>query len=92
MMPIKWADSAHQDILAILEYFAEKQEKDIGQKILDRLFEALELLAKFPKAGRLGRVEGTRELLIPKSPYILVYTVTEQVEIVRLLYTRQGRE
>jgi plasmid stabilization system protein ParE len=36
-----------------------------------------------PFAGRIGRVDGTREAVIPRSPYIVVYQVSAQaVEIV----------
>ncbi len=38
--------------------------------------------------GKSGRVEGTRELIISNSPYILIYRVKEEsVEILRILHT-----
>lgn len=85
----KWADSAHRDIAAILRYFIEKQEKDVGQKLVNRLFSVVELLAQFPNSGRPGQVEGTRDLVIPDQSYVLVYKVTEHVEIARVLHNRQ---
>jgi addiction module RelE/StbE family toxin len=88
-MLIKWAESAHRDIAAILRYFIEKQEKDVGQHLVHRLFSAVELIAQFPNSGRLGQVEGTRELVIPDQSYVLVYKVTKYVEIARVLHTRQ---
>lgn len=88
-MLIKWADSAHRDIAAILRYFIEQQEKAVGQRLVNRLFSAVELLAQFPNSGRPGQVEGTRELVIPDTSYLLVYKVTDRVEIARVLHTRQ---
>ncbi|BDQ38751.1 hypothetical protein SYK_31110 [Pseudodesulfovibrio nedwellii] len=88
-MLIKWADSAHRDIATILRYFIEKQEKDVGQNLVNRLFTSVELLAQFPNSGRPGQLEGTRELVIPDQSYVLVYKVTEHVEIARVLHTRQ---
>ena len=36
-----------------------------------------------PYSGRVGRVEGTREAVVPRSAYIVVYQVsTQAVEIV----------
>jgi len=32
-------------------------------------------LAKNPNVGRLGRVSGTRELVVSRTPYIVVYRV-----------------
>jgi plasmid stabilization system protein ParE len=31
-----------------------------------------------PHSGRIGRVKGTREVVIPRSPYIVVYQLTAQ--------------
>ncbi|NDV24988.1 type II toxin-antitoxin system RelE/ParE family toxin [Desulfovibrio sp. JC022] len=88
-MLIKWANSAHRDIAGILRYFIEIQEKDVGQNLVNRLFYAIELLAQFPHSGRSGQVEGTRELMIPDPSYILIYKVTEHVEIARVLHIHQ---
>lgn len=88
-MLIRWAESAQRDIGTILKYFIELDEKDVGQRLVNRIFGVVELLAKFPNSGRPGQVEGTRELVIPDQPYILVYTVTEYVEIARVLHSKQ---
>jgi toxin ParE1/3/4 len=35
-----------------------------------------------PDSGRIGRIDGTREAVVPRSPYIVVYQVsTETVEV-----------
>ncbi len=88
-MLIEWADSAHRDLATILRYFSEIQEKDVGQNLINRLFSAVEILARFPNSGRPGQVAGTRELVIPDQPYLLVYKVTDRVEIARVLHSRQ---
>ena len=33
-------------------------------------------LIRFPQSGRTGRVAGTRELVIPRSPFIAIYRLT----------------
>jgi toxin ParE1/3/4 len=35
-------------------------------------------LADHPNLGLSGRVDGTRELVIPRTPYIVVYRVLDQ--------------
>ncbi len=88
-MLIRWAVSAHQDIAAILRHFIKSQEKDVGQNLVNRLFSAVEILTQFPNSGRPGQVNETRELVIPDQSYILVYRVTDHVEIARVLHSRQ---
>jgi plasmid stabilization system protein ParE len=34
-------------------------------------------LEQFPLSGRLGRIEGTRELVVPGLPYVVPYRVTD---------------
>lgn len=36
--------------------------------------------------GRIGRARGTRELVFPDLPYIVVYRVTDSVEILALVH------
>ena len=36
-------------------------------------------LEQFPQIGREGRIEGTRELVVPGLPYIIPYRVSEGV-------------
>ena len=36
---------------------------------------AVERLPTYPNLGRAGRVDGTRELVIPDTPYIAAYRV-----------------
>ena len=38
--------------------------------------DALQALRRHPYSGRPGTKEGTRELVIPKSPYLAVYRLT----------------
>jgi len=41
-----------------------------------------------PGLGRPGRVEGTRELVVPRTPYIVAYTVIDdQVMILSVIHS-----
>jgi toxin ParE1/3/4 len=49
-----------------------------------------EMLRDFPMLGREGRVPGTRELVINRSPFIAVYRIkANRIEILRLLHGAQ---
>lgn len=48
------------------------------------------ILAVFPEAGRSGRITGTRELAIPKTPIVLLYRVRRNtLEIIRVYHHAQ---
>ena len=59
-----------------------------AQELIVKTQNAANQLEKYPFMGKSGRVEGTRELIISNSPYILIYRVKEEsVEILRILHT-----
>lgn len=62
-----------------------------AQAILERILAALEGLTANPHIGRPGRVAGTRELVIARTPYLAIYEVTDQgPAVVRVLHGRQA--
>jgi addiction module RelE/StbE family toxin len=58
----------------------------VDDAIADR---ALQLI-RYPESGRLGRIEGTRELVVTNLPYILAYRIKgDTVRILRVLHSAQ---
>ncbi|CAN7725823.1 type II toxin-antitoxin system RelE/ParE family toxin [Variovorax sp. LjRoot290] len=56
--------------------------------VVERILESVALLAHQPGLGRPGRVAGTRELIVPKTRYIVPYRVRgDVVEILRVFHT-----
>ncbi len=52
-----------------------------------RIFEAIDRLAQYPGSGRKGRIDGTRELVVPRTPFIVVYaTAGEEVHVLAVLH------
>jgi toxin ParE1/3/4 len=44
-------------------------------------------LRRFPHLGRPGRIDGTRELPLPRTPFIIVYRLTEEdIILLRILH------
>jgi toxin ParE1/3/4 len=56
----------------------------------ERIEAAVASLQELPNRGRPGPADGTRELLVRKTPYVIVYAVTdERVLIVRIRHASQ---
>ncbi|MDR2055247.1 MAG: type II toxin-antitoxin system RelE/ParE family toxin [Desulfovibrio sp.] len=86
---IVWSKSAYADLKKAAAFFTEQGNPELGRKITLYIGRAAERLAQFPLAGRKGRVEGTRELPMPKIPYLMVYVFGKphKIKIVRVLAT-----
>ena len=72
---VQWTRRAIDDLADIRAFIAAddpRAARRIGQAIL----KAAERLAVMPRRGRPGRVAGTRELILPGWPWILVYNAT----------------
>jgi len=47
-------------------------------------------LLLYPEIGRLGRIAGTRELVINRTPFIAIYRIRpDSIQILRLLHGAQ---
>ncbi|MBP8310201.1 MAG: type II toxin-antitoxin system RelE/ParE family toxin, partial [Burkholderiaceae bacterium] len=56
--------------------------------VVQRILEAVATLADQPALGRPGRVPGTRELVVPKTRYLVPYRVRgDAIEILRVFHT-----
>jgi len=86
-MPI-WTLPARRDLQAQLEYI-ERENPDIVSRIAIQIKKATESLDMFPQIGRNGTVQGTKEFVIPRLPYICIYRQSKgRVEILRLLHDK----
>lgn len=56
----------------------------------DAIEAAVTRLAEYPKIGRIGRVAGTRELVVTGTPYIVVYRIEPTAAVIlRVLHGAQ---
>jgi toxin ParE1/3/4 len=83
---IVWTGPARQDLRQVFEYIAGDSPKATS-KLLAVIKECAALLQDNPHMGRLGRVNGTRELIIIGTPYILPYRVKDsQIQILAVFH------
>ena len=71
-MRIQWSIQASAQLEAAYDFVSEENVTS-AEKQLDIIKQAVEQLANFPEMGRPGRVDGTRELVIRSTPYIVAY-------------------
>jgi len=85
-MQIKWFRDAVADLVEIRGHIA-RDKPDAAGNVARRIKSEVDRLREYPGIGRPGRVEGTRELIISGSPYIIPYRVKNNtVEILRVLH------
>lgn len=88
-MKLEWSEAARQDMNALFAYL-DARNPQAADKTEAAIFATVEELLVFPKVGRLGRVQGTRELIVTGTPYLLIYALNaETVFIVRVLHGAQ---
>ncbi|MGH2344341.1 MAG: type II toxin-antitoxin system RelE/ParE family toxin [Chloroflexota bacterium] len=89
-MRLRWMPQARSDLSEIVAYIA-RDEPDAAERMYSRILAAATLLLEQPGLGRAGRVEETREFLIPRTQYILPYRVRGgsrgTVEILAVIHT-----
>ena len=88
-MKVKWVRLALNDLDDAGEFIAQ-YNPEAAKRTVKRIWDATQLLAEHPHAGRAGRVPGTRELVIAGTPFIIPYRVVEDtVQILRVLHGKR---
>lgn len=86
-MKIVWTEPARQDLLELFEYIAEENPR-AARVLLSEIKERVNALTNNPEIGRIGRVEGTRELVLTGTHYILPYRLkNQQIQILAVFHT-----
>jgi toxin ParE1/3/4 len=88
-MAIKYSDAAKADLASIIAYrIAQPLPDPLG--FVHSLRDMIVRLDSISHPGRKGRVTGTREWVIPRMPYIAVFTREAcVVKIFRILHGAQ---
>jgi toxin ParE1/3/4 len=90
-MRIRWTCAAAEDLEHIKDYLTEHHPQFAKSTVIE-LYETIRSLKTSPRRGRLGREEGTRELVLPRLPYVVAYRIKEQaVEVLHIFHAAQNR-
>jgi len=86
---ITWLPIAARDRQNQLAYIGERNPS-AAISMGDAIEAAVRNLVDHPRTGRLGRVKGTRELVVTGTPYVIIYRVEpDAVVLLRLLHGAQ---
>jgi len=90
-MSVLFTQAARADIAAIHEYIS-RDNPNAARQVVTAIEHATDQLSLFPQSGRVGAIETTRELVVPRLPFIVVYRITKDtVEIIAVFHAAQDR-
>ncbi len=88
MPELEWHEAARSDLLAIVDYISD-HDPYAAQRVMNDIVAKTAKLPEYPRMYRLGRVAGTREMLV-RANYIIVYEENPKtVLILRVLHAAQ---
>ena len=90
-MKVYFNEAARDDIARIHTYIHERNPA-AAAKVVFTIRSSTNRLASFPHSGRMGAVSGTREIVVPHLPYIVVYVVKAgYVEVIAAFHAAEDR-
>jgi toxin ParE1/3/4 len=87
-MRIRWTADAAADLERICDYLTDTNP-DAAQRTAKAILDSVASLRAFPNRGRPGRVSGTREFVFAHLPFVAVYQVNDEVQVLRILHGAQ---
>jgi toxin ParE1/3/4 len=88
-MEVIWTPRARRHLLAIAAYIAQ-EDPTAARAVAGRMRDAVDRLRQFPTLGRVGRISGTRELVVAGTPYLVAYRVRQgALRILAVIHSAQ---
>ncbi len=89
-MRIEWSAHAVADLKHISEYIEADRSLELANLISRTIYDTIQTLTAMPNCGRTGRLSGTRELLVQRLPYVVVYRVqSDRVQVLNVVHAAQ---
>ncbi|WP_339691755.1 type II toxin-antitoxin system RelE/ParE family toxin [uncultured Parasphingorhabdus sp.] len=85
-MKLIWTAYALADRREIFS-FIEADDPRAAVMVDERIENAMRRLIDYPESGRIGRVDGTRELVVVQTSYVAAYQISDDaVRILRVIH------
>lgn len=86
-MRVKWSKNAYFDLFEA-DLYLKQQNPAKAKEMALAVRSAESLLCEYPGVAREGRIFGTREYILKKFPYLIVFRVLpEELEILAFFHT-----
>jgi len=85
MPALRWSPRARRELNAALARLAE-DDIERAAALYARIDQATGRLRSHPAMGRPGRIPGTRELVISRTPFVAIYVVERGVVRIKTLH------
>ncbi|HEV2988156.1 MAG TPA: type II toxin-antitoxin system RelE/ParE family toxin [Candidatus Angelobacter sp.] len=91
-MRVRWSPEAATDLEQINDYLNERDPRLAHSTVLE-IYETIRNLKSLPYRGRIGAVEGTRELILTRLPFVIVYRIKydETIEVLHIFHGAQDK-
>ena len=88
-MRVRWLKNALKNLEAEAIFIAKDNPKAAAEMIA-YVMHKVDALCDFPAVGRIGRVQGTRELVINRYHFVIPYRVMDnELHILRVFHSRR---
>ncbi|MBB6221540.1 type II toxin-antitoxin system mRNA interferase toxin, RelE/StbE family [Rhizobium leguminosarum] len=87
-MRLVWTKRYLKELADINDYIGERNPRAAARVVNDIHSKTERLLSANPFIGRAGEIRGTRELVIPATPYIVAYRVRD--DHIEVLFVQHG--
>ncbi|WP_082662224.1 type II toxin-antitoxin system RelE/ParE family toxin [Terracidiphilus gabretensis] len=90
-MKTRWSLPAVNELNHIFQYIASDNE-EAAHRVMERIGVTIERASRMPYSARAGRHPRIRELVVPGTPYIVVYEIAkDSICIATILRGAQNR-
>lgn len=88
-MKIEWLTEARIEFKHHIAYL-HRHNPAAAARVEGEIMQRVSMLKDFPSAGRVGRLATSRELVVTRTPYVVVYSASGQVvQIMHVLHAAQ---
>lgn len=85
MRSVEWSADALDDFRSAIEFIAQRSDS-AAEMVAGRILQAVDTLGEFP-TGHPGRVAGTYEKLVQRTPYIVAYAMSDhRIFVLRVIH------